>query len=136
MPHSVLVDANVLLDILTADPSWLAWSSSELVRARANGPVIINPIVCAEIAPAFGYEWQKLDQWLNLGSFIREALPFEASVIAAAAHSAYRRRGGNRDTPLPDFYIGAHSEVSGHKLLTRDASRYRTYFPKVSVIAP
>lgn len=136
MPDTVLVDANVLLDILTADPKWLSWSSAELQKARANGPVIVNPIVCAEIAPAFDCDWQRLDRWLRPGSFLREALPFRASVIAAAAHAEYRKRGGTRNTPLPDFYIGAHAEASGHKLLTRDVTRYQTYFPGVSLIAP
>ena len=133
---AVLVDANVLLDILTADPQWLAWSSAELTKARAVGPVIVNPIICAEIAPAFDFDWQKLDQWLLPSSFVQEALPFPASVIAAAAHAEYRRRGGKRETPLPDLFIGAHAEVAGHTLLTRDAARYRTYFSKVILIAP
>ncbi len=136
MPDTVLVDANVLLDILTADPTWLSWSSAELQKARASGPVIVNPIVCAEIAPAFDCDWQRLDRWLRPSSFLREALPFRASVIAAAAHAAYRSRGGTRNTPLPDFYIGAHAEASGHKLLTRDVTRYSAYFPSVSLIAP
>lgn len=136
MPSAVLVDANVLLDILTADPTWLPWSSMELQKARKLGPVVINPIICAEIAPAFDCDWQRLDQWLRPSSFLREALPFPASVIAAAAHEKYRKRGGTKDTPLPDFYIGAHAEAAGHRLLTRDAARYRTYFPSVRLITP
>lgn len=136
MADTLLADANVLLDILTADPVWLPWSASALQSARANGPVIVNPIICAEIAPAFDCDWLRLDRWLRAGSFYREALPFEASVIAAAAHAACRSRGGKRDTPLPDFYIGAHAEVAGHVLPTRDAARYRTYFPNVTLIAP
>lgn len=133
---AVLVDANVLLDILTADPQWLVWSSSKLLQARASGPVVVNPIVCAEIAPAFDFDWQRLNHWLQPTSFLREALPFQASVIAAQAHANYRKRGGIKNSPLPDFYIGAHAEASAHQLLTRDASRYQTYFPKVSLITP
>jgi predicted nucleic acid-binding protein len=136
MADTILVDANVLLDILTADPVWLAWSSAELQKARRSGPVFINPIVCAEIAPAFDFDWKRLDQWLLPGSFYRENLPFEASVLAASAHAIYRIRGGNRQTPMPDFFIGAHAEASGHTLLTRDAARYRTYFPTVNLISP
>ena len=136
MADTVLVDANVLLDILTADPAWLPWSASELQKARTNGAVIVNPIICAEIAPAFDCNWLRLDRWLRPGSFYRESLPFEASVIAAAAHAAYRSRGGKRHIPLPDFYIGAHAEAAGHVLLTRDAARYLTYCPKVSLIVP
>jgi predicted nucleic acid-binding protein len=132
MSQSVLVDTNVLLDILTADPLWLAWSSAALQKAMAQGPVIVDPIICAEIAPAFDCDWQRLDRWLRPSSFIREALPFQASVLAAAAHDRYRKRGGARTTPLPDFYIGAHAECSGHTLLTRDVSRYRTDFPTVT----
>ena len=98
--------------------------------------MIVNPIICAEIAPAIDCDWQRLDRWLRPASFLREALPFHASVIAAAAHASYRKRGGNKDTPLPDFYIGAHAEAAGHTLLTRDVARYRTYFPKVTLIVP
>jgi predicted nucleic acid-binding protein len=132
----VLVDANVLLDILTADPAWLTWSSTALGRARAVASVVVNPIICAELAPAFQFDWQKLNQWLQPSSIIQEAIPFPASVIAAKAHVAYRVSGGTRSTPLPDFFIGAHAEHAGYSLLTRDAARYRTYFPRVPLIAP
>jgi predicted nucleic acid-binding protein len=136
MQAPVLVDANVLLDILTADPVWLAWSSTALSRARALAPVVVNPIVCAELAPAFQFDWQKLDEWLQPSSIVQEPIPFPASVIAAKAHLAYRHSGGTRVTTLPDFFIGAHAEQAGYTLLTRDAGRYRTYFPRVPLIAP
>lgn len=136
MAGAVLVDANVLLDILTADPVWLEWSSAELQKARAHGPVIVNPVICAEIAPAFDCDWQRLDRWLRPSLFLREALPFEACVLAAAAHKRYRERGGSKMSPLPDFYIGAHAECCGHVLLTRDVSRYRLDFPKVKLTSP
>lgn len=132
----ILVDANVLLDILTADPLWLARSSAELRRAKAGGEMLVNPMICAEIAPAFDFDWARLEAWLARAGIRTEALPFAASVVAAAAHRAYRQRGGTRTSPLPDFYIGAHAEVAGHTLLTRDATRYRTYFPKVPLICP
>ena len=136
MAGAVLVDANVLLDILTDDPRWLSWSSAELRKAKAGGAVAVNPIICAELAPAFEFEWVKLDAWLAHAGILQEALPFAASTIAAAAHREYRRRGGLRETPLPDFYIGAHAEVAGRWLLTRDEARYATYFPRVTLIAP
>lgn len=136
MASTILVDANILLDILTADPRWLGWSSSALRSARASSPLAVNPIVCAEVAPAFDCDWPRLDAWLAKAQFVKEPLPFAASSVVAAAHREYRRRGGVRTTPLPDFYIGAHAEVEGHMLLTRDASRYRTYFPRVPLIAP
>ena len=136
MAGAVLVDANVLLDILTDDPLWRSWSSTELRKAKAGGAVVVNPIICAEVAPAFEFDWVKLNEWLARAGILKEALPFESSTIAAAAHHEYRRRGGSRETPLPDFYIGAHAEVAGHLLLTRDDARYATYFPKVTLIAP
>jgi hypothetical protein len=132
----VIVDANVLLDILTADPQWLQWSSTSLREAKATGQLLVNPIICAEIAPAFLFDWPRLDAWLSQAGIIKEPLPFEASTVAAAAHRAYRNRGGTRDTPLPDFFIGAHAQIMNSTLLTRDAARYQTYFPQVSLISP
>jgi predicted nucleic acid-binding protein len=131
-----LVDANVLLDILTADPQWLQWSSAKLYEARLAGALGVNPIICAEIAPAFSFDWTRLERWLDTAGFSKEPLPFAASTIAASAHLQYRRRGGTRSSPLPDFYIGAHAEIDGHILLTRDGVRYRTYFPSVPLIEP
>jgi predicted nucleic acid-binding protein len=132
----VLVDANVLLDILTADSLWLERSSAELRQAKAGGAILVNPIICAEIAPAFDFDWPRIDEWLARAGIIKEALPFAAAVVAAAAHREYRQRGGTRTSPLPDFFIGAHAEVEGHALLTRDAARYRSYFPRVPLISP
>jgi len=132
----VIVDANVLLDILTADPQWLHWSSTQLRQAKAAGQLLVNPIICAEIAPAFAFEWPRVDAWLSRSGMRKEPLPFEASTVAAAAHRTYRGRGGTRDKPLPDFFIGAHAQVTGCTLLTRDGARYRTYFPNVSLISP
>ena len=85
---AVLVDANVLLGILTADPVWLMWSSAQIANAKAIGPLIINAVICAEIAPAFGFDWVAIDQWLRPSLFVHEALPFETSVLAAQAHRA------------------------------------------------
>lgn len=136
MAGSVLVDSNVLLDVLTADALWVDWSRDQLTQARANGNIIINPIICAEVAPVFGFDWSELESWLQPSSLVCEALPFEASVIAASAYEAYRKRGGTRTSTLPDFFIGAHAQVAGHTLLTSDIQRYRTYFPEVPLIVP
>lgn len=136
MAGTILVDANVLLDILTDDPQWRSWSSAELRKAKASGAMAVNPIICSEVATAFEFYWLKLDEWLAQAGILKEPLPFEASTIAAAAHREYRRRGGLRGTPLPDFYIGAHAEFAGHRLLTRDAARYAAYFPSVTLFAP
>jgi predicted nucleic acid-binding protein len=128
-----LVDTNILLDIATRDPRWSAWSESQLQRAA--GAVFINPIIYAELAPAFADE-AALDNWLDPAIFTRAPLPYQAGWRAAAAFIASRAAGGTRTSPLPDFYIGAHAEVEGLTLITRDAARYRTYFPSIALIAP
>ncbi len=130
-----LFDTNVLLDIATADPVWLPWSESELRTAAAQGPILINPIIYAELAPAFASA-AELDRWLDPAVFRRLPLPYPAGWLAAQAFLNYRRSGGAKTSPLPDFYIGAHAEIEGHTLVTRDAARYRTYFPNVALIAP
>jgi hypothetical protein len=130
-----LFDTNVLLDIATADPIWLAWSEKQFRLAAAQGPIFINPIIYAELAPAFANA-AELDRWLDPAVFQRLALPYAAGWLAAQAFLKYRRSGGAKTSPLPDFYIGAHAEVEQRNLITRDAARYRTYFPKVTLIAP
>lgn len=130
-----LIDANVLLDIATADRTWLEWSQGQVRAAVERGAVYINPIIYAELAPAFATR-QELDRWLDPGMFQRAALPYEAGWLAAQAFVKYRRGGGVRNAPLPDFYIGAHAEIERLTLVSRDAARYRTYFPLVDLIAP
>jgi predicted nucleic acid-binding protein len=130
-----LFDTNVLLDIATADPAWLPWSESEFRTAAAQGPILINPIIYAELAPAFASS-ADLDQWLDPAVFQRLPLPYPAGWLAAQAFLRYRHNGGAKTSPLPDFYIGAHAEVEGYTLVTRDPARYRTYFPNVTLIAP
>jgi predicted nucleic acid-binding protein len=130
-----LIDANVLLDIATADATWMAWSQDQLRAAATRGPVCINPIIYAELAPAFATE-ADLDRWLDPQVFVRVALPYAAGWLAAEAFLKYRQAGGARTSPLPDFYIGAHAEVEQLTLVSRDAARYRTYFPAVTLIAP
>ena len=130
----VLVDANVLLDIITTDPKWFAWSAEKLERALAQG-LAINPVIYAELAAGF-QKGEELDAALDLADLQRLALPYEAAFRAGHAFVEYRRQGGICRSPLPDFFIGAHAEVEGFTLLTRDAARYRTYFPKLKLIAP
>lgn len=130
-----LVDSNVLLDIVTDDPTWSAWSSKSLAEAFDTGRVVVNPIVYAEVSVGFSLI-ENLDDALPATQFVREPLPYAAGFLAGKAFLAYRRRGGVRPTPLPDFYIGAHAAVSGYRLLTRDAQRYRTYFAGLDVLAP
>ena len=131
----ILFDTNVLLDIATADPVWLPWSEKEFRVAATQGPILINPIIYAELAPAFATA-ADLDRWLDPVVFQRLPLPYAAGWLAAQAFLKYRRSGGAKTSPLPDFYIGAHAEVEGHTLVTRDPARYRTYFPNVALIAP
>jgi len=128
-----LFDTSVLLDIRTADTTWLRWSE-EQVRA-AVGPVLINPIIYAEVSARFE-RIEELDDALPVNYYRRVPLPFEAAFLAGQCFMKYKRRGGNRRSPMPDFYIGAHAALSGLTLLTRDARRYRDYFPTVRIIAP
>jgi predicted nucleic acid-binding protein len=128
-----LVDANVLLDIVTEDATWLGWSSRVLVDAAASGELAINPIIYAEVS--VGYDAiEALDAALD--GITRLELPYAAGFLAARCFVGYRRAGGVRRSPLPDFYIGAHAALSGMTLLTRDAARYRTYFPRLVLITP
>lgn len=130
-----LVDSSVVLDIVTEDPAWAAWSEDALARVRDEGRLVINPIIYAEVSIGFD-RIEELDLAVPRDDFEREDLPYEAGYLAGRAFLAYRRRGGERRSPLPDFYIGAHAAVRAYRLLTRDATRYRTYFPSVELIAP
>jgi hypothetical protein len=131
----ILVDTNVHLDVLSDDPNWAEWSSRQLAKARAGGPIVINAVIYAELASGYATQ-EELDDYVTAVAFDRQALPWEAAFLAGRAFMAYRRRGGNKTAPLPDFFIGAHAQVAGLPLLTRDATRYRSYFPKVKLIAP
>jgi hypothetical protein len=130
-----LVDSNVLLDVVTEDPEWMDWSSSVLALAAHDGRIIINPVIYAEVSCGFE-RMETLDEALAPDYFTREPLPWAAAFLAAKAFVRYRRRGGIRRSPLPDFYIGAHAALAGYTLLTRDPKRYRSYFPTVRIIAP
>ena len=130
-----LFDTNVLLDIATADSTWLAWSENQFRTIAAQGPILINPIIYTELAPAFTSA-ADLNKWLDPAIFRRLPLPYPAGWIAAQAFLKYRRGGGAKTSPLPDFYIGAHAEIEKWTLVTRDAARYRTYFPNVALITP
>ena len=132
---ATLVDSNVLLDIVTNDPRWGLWSAEACERAADAGVVAINPIIYAEASIGFD-RIETLDEVLPEDAFRRLALPWEAAFLAGKCFRRYRRLGGARRSPLPDFYIGAHASVGGMRLLTRDAARYRTYFPKLALIAP
>jgi predicted nucleic acid-binding protein len=131
---SSLVDSNVLIDLLANSPLWGSWSFRQIDRASQEG-LVINQIVFAETA-AYFLDFHEMDRVLSSFKVTREELPWHAAAAAGLVHVKYRRRGGVRDRVLPDFLIGAHALAKGHRLLTRDARRYRTYFPKLDIIAP
>lgn len=130
-----LVDSNVVLDYLTADDEWVDWSATMLKQAVDEGGVAINHVVFAEVSVRFT-TLDAVDEALPADYFQRLSLPWEAAFLAGQCFKRYRDRGGARTSPLPDFFIGAHAAVAGMALLTRDARRYRFYFPKLTIIAP
>jgi len=132
---ATLVDSNVLLDVITGDEEWIDWSASALARAADTSRLIINPIVYAEVAARFE-RIEDLEDALPADYYERHALPWEAAFLAGRCFVRYRRRGGARRSPLPDFYIGAHAAIEGLTLLTRDPKRYRTYFPTLRILSP
>jgi predicted nucleic acid-binding protein len=130
-----LVDSNVLLDVLTDDPEWGERSRAAIAQAADEGRLAINPIIYAEVS--VGYERiEELDAALPPDDFARLPLPWAAGFLAGKCFARYRRAGGRRRSPLPDFYIGAHAAVEGLTLLTRDARTYMTYLPRLSVSTP
>ncbi|HVZ24100.1 MAG TPA: type II toxin-antitoxin system VapC family toxin [Vicinamibacterales bacterium] len=132
---TTLVDSNVLLDIATDDAAWSAWSARALERAADESQLAINALIYAEVSVSFS-RIEDLEQAVPSTLFKREPIPSEAAFLAGKAFLRYRRRGGIKTTPLPDFVIGAHAAVAGFRILTRDAKRYRTYFPGVEILAP
>jgi predicted nucleic acid-binding protein len=132
--RDVLVDSSVLLDIFTQDDEWLDWSASMLEHAGAASRLVINPIVYAEVSVRMD-SMEDFDQ--ELEDFVmRRPIPWEAAFLAGKCFERYRRAGGTRTAPLPDFFIGAHAAVEDLTLLTRDRRRFRDYFPKLRIIAP
>jgi len=133
--RGVLVDSNVLLDIATNDPNWSDWSGKALAESAEHTTLIINPIIYAEVS--IGYSTiEALEAALPATLYRREPLPWEAGFLAGKCFLLYRRRGGARTSPLPDFYIGAHAAIGHLALLTRDSARYRSYFPRTEILAP
>ena len=131
----VLVDSNVILDLATDDPEWCAWSSEMLARCADEAELVIDPLIYSEVSIGFK-NIEEVEDILPAEAFRREDLPWEAAFLAGKCFLQYRRAGGGRRSPLPDFYIGAHAAVRGYRLLSRDARRYRTYFPQLELLAP
>ncbi|MBA7637441.1 hypothetical protein ES703_45085 [subsurface metagenome] len=131
----ILVDSNVILDIVTEDPQWFQWSSEIFAYYADTHILVINPIIYAEVS--IGFERiEEVEDVLPLTDFRRAQLPWESAFLAGKCFLKYRKKGGKRRSPLPDFFIGAHATIMGMTLMTRDVSRYRTYFPKLSLISP
>ncbi len=131
----VLVDSNVIIDVATRDSRWGEWSAGALAATADQAQLVINPLIYAEVS--VGYDLiEEAERVLPAELYRREGLPYEAAFLAGKCFLVYRRDGGARSSPLPDFYIGAHAAVAGYRLLTRDARRFRTYFPRVELICP
>lgn len=131
----LLVDTNVLVDALQDDPQWADWSIGQLRAHATVHALVINPVIYAEMSLSFSTIEALDDVIRTLRLEVRE-IPRPALFLAAKAYAQYRRRGGHKEQVLPDFFIGAHAAVSGWPLLTRDASRFETYFPTLEVIGP
>jgi len=132
---AVLIDSNVLLDILAKDPLWHPWSAAAVEDVADRFRLVINAVIYSEVSVHYS-QIEDLEAALPKSLFEREPIPYEAAFLAGKSFLAYRRKGGTRRSPLPDFFIGAHAAVAGYRLLTRDAVRYRTYFPELSLITP
>ena len=131
----ILVDSNVILDIVTEDKKWFRWSSETVARYAETHILVINPIIYAEVSIGFK-RIEDVEMVLTPSFFRRDALPWEAAFLAGKCFLTYRRRRGKRGSTLPDFFIGAHAAIARIPLLTRDVPRYRTYFPKLELVAP
>jgi len=131
----ILVDTCVLVDVIEEDALWSGWSQSTLDEWGRRGPVCINPVVYAELSPDFD-DPAALDDLLGKTGIEYREIPREALFLAARAHQAYRRRGGERSGVLPDFFIGAHARVLDVPLLTRDPRRFRAAFPDLALVTP
>ena len=132
---SVLIDTNIIIDVFGPETPFKAWSSEAILALKAEAQFILSPVVWAELAGMMASE-DALAQSLARLNPVREALPFTAAYQAGLAHQRYRRVDGQRERTLPDFLIGAHAAARSHRLLTRDAARYRTYFPALDIISP
>ena len=132
---AVLVDSNVLLDILEKDPLWYSWSAAVVENVADRSRLVINAVIYSEVSVHYS-RIEDLEAALPKSIFEREPIPYEAAFLAGKSFLTYRRKGGTRRSPLPDFFIGAHAAVAGYRLLTRDTVRYRTYFPELSLITP
>ena len=131
----VLVDSNIILDVFLNDLKWADWSESKLEEYSVQTSLYINSIIYSEIS--IGFELiEDLESAISKAGFQLLEIPKEALFLAGKTYVKYKRRKGVKRTPLPDFFIGAQAAVLDLELLTRDVSRYESYFPTVKLIAP
>ncbi len=133
--RKILVDSNVILDIVELDPVWNAWSANALATCAEDNALVINPVIYSEVSIGFA-TIEEMSEALPMADFEYAPLPWEAAFLAGKCFLQYRKKGGLKRSPLPDFFIGAHAAVNKMGLLTRDSRRYRTYFPSVRLICP
>jgi predicted nucleic acid-binding protein len=133
--EGVLVDSNVLLDIAISDPNWALWSEGALAACGEHVPLVINQIIYAEVSVNYD-SVEAVNTAFPASYYHRQPLPWDAGFLAGKCFVDYRRRGGTRTSPMPDFYIGAHAAIARLAILTRDPRRYRNYFPSVKIVAP
>ena len=130
----VMVDSNVIFDVTNNDPVWADWSDSQITAYQPGG-LLINPLIYTELCTSASTTEDVNRVLTGLKLELRE-LPREALFLTAKAFLKYRRQGGTKTAPLPDFFIGAHAQALGIAILTRDAGRYNSYFPSVPLICP
>lgn len=131
----LLVATNVLVDVLQNDPQWADWSIAQMRAQASLHALVINPVIYAEMSLSFS-TLEALDDVVATLALEFHEIPRPALFLAAKAYAQYRKRGGIKLHVLPDFFIGAHAAVEGWPLLTRDAARFRTYFPSLDLVAP
>jgi predicted nucleic acid-binding protein len=131
----MLVDTNILIDVLNNEPIWADWSIQQLREQSEIHVLTINPIIYAELSPAFN-EIEELDNHLKTMKLNMVQMPKLALFLASKAFQAYRQRGGLKLNILSDFFIGAHASANQIPILTRDTQRFKTYFPTVPLVSP
>lgn len=130
-----MIDSNVILDVVSHDSVWFEWSSTKMKELSTKDIFIVNSIIYSEVSIGY-HRIEEVESLFTPSYFVREPIPWEACFLAGKCFLQYRKKGGTRTSPLPDFFIGSHALVRGCHLLTRDAARYKTYFPKLHLITP
>ena len=133
--RGILVDSNIILDVFLDDPNWAEWSESKLEKFSSITKLFINSVIYSEVSVGFK-RIEELESALTRSGFQMLEIPKEALFLAGKAFLKYRKNRGTKRSPLPDFYIGAQAAIFDMDLITRDVTRYRTYFPTVRLISP